>query len=172
MDTNCAVKNILSRRGDCRHILLVLTLKFHIAMANETCCICARLLAEIPPQFNKKTEKPLTCDRQFACCGRFTCGFCLAVCSLSFSLYIVYQLRSDMSSKILGSHCTVALPKFSTCRDILTVLKVSSAKHPILPPPFLKSVMSLRRIHFLQLLKSLPRTQYSQHLMNCPHTLH
>lgn len=141
-------------------------------MANETCCTCARLLAAIPPQFNEKTEKPSTYDRQLDCCGRFICGFCIAVCSHSSSPYVFYQLRSDMSSKILGLHSTVALPKFSTCIYILTVLKVPSAKRPMLPPPFLKSVMSPHRIHFLQLLKSLLIIQYSQHLMNCPHTLH
>lgn len=142
---------------------------FHIAMANETCCTCARLLATIPPQFNEKTEKPLTYDRQLDCCGRFICGFCIAVCSRSFSVYVVYQLRSDMSSKILGLHSTVTIPKFSTCIYILSVPKVPSAKHPMLPPPFLRGGMNLLRTHFLRRPKSL---LIIQHLMNCPHTLH
>lgn len=77
-----------------------------------------------------------------------------------------------MSSKILGLHSTVTIPKFSTCIYILTVLKVLSARHPMLPPPFLSGGMTLHRIHFLQLPKSLLTTQHSQNLMNCPHTLH
>lgn len=90
----------LSWGGDCEHIffLLVIYSSLYCSMANESCCTCARLLAAIPSQFNEKTEKPLTYDRQLECCGRFICGFCIAVCSHSPSLYSVYQLRSDMSS--------------------------------------------------------------------------
>lgn len=76
---------------------LLFTLRFIVAMANETCCTCARLLATIPPQFNEKTEKPLIYDRQLDCCGRFICGVCIAVSFYSPTLYLVYQLKSDTS---------------------------------------------------------------------------
>ena len=134
---------------------LLFTLHLTVAMTNETCCTCARLLAAIPPQFNEKTEKPLTYDRQLDCCGRFICGFCIAVSSYSPSLYLVYQLRSDTSSWIPGLHHTVNIPKVGTCTCMLIVLKAPSAKQSMLPPPFLRDGINLHRIHFLRLRKSL-----------------
>ena len=55
---------------------------------SEACCTCAKLLSELPPQYEEKTEKRLDEDRRLECCNRTICGTCIAVCiskSLEFS---------------------------------------------------------------------------------------
>ncbi|KAL8738778.1 MAG: hypothetical protein Q9181_000456 [Wetmoreana brouardii] len=39
-------------------------------MAYESCCTCAKLLSNILPQYDEKTEKQITQDRRLDCCGR------------------------------------------------------------------------------------------------------
>ncbi|KAI9721715.1 MAG: hypothetical protein M1812_002050 [Candelaria pacifica] len=46
-------------------------------MAEEACCTCARLLSSISPQYDEKTEKPISQDRRLECCGRLICGNCI-----------------------------------------------------------------------------------------------
>ncbi|KAI9701043.1 MAG: hypothetical protein M1836_001712 [Candelina mexicana] len=46
-------------------------------MAEEACCTCARLLSSISPQYDEKTEKPISQDRRLECCGRSICGNCI-----------------------------------------------------------------------------------------------
>ena len=49
-------------------------------MNDEACCTCAKLLSDIAPQYDERTEKLTAQNRRLECCERVICGNCVTVC--------------------------------------------------------------------------------------------
>ncbi|KAL8773296.1 MAG: hypothetical protein Q9209_001690 [Squamulea sp. 1 TL-2023] len=66
-------------------------------MVQEACCTCAKLISNILPQYDEKTEKRVAQDHHLECCGRMICGNCIAINS-RFATYCPFcQISSDTS---------------------------------------------------------------------------
>ena len=60
-----------------RHNIRTLPLRRALAIMEEACCTCARLLSAVPRI--SATEKPLPDDRRLGCCSRVICSDCIQV---------------------------------------------------------------------------------------------
>lgn len=99
-------------------------------MTQESCCICAKMLADIPPLYNEKSEKPIAVDRNLPCCGRVVCGNCI---------HVRHPLRNARQSRPgKQGHTTKRVEtdgrnrKTRDSKDIALSAK-SQAHHPVFP---------------------------------------